>query len=85
MKNNRVISNGWEKLIQNLDKLPFIAWDFLPMEKYRAHNWQCFDHIDQRKPYAVIYTSLGLPLRCTYCNVLTLYGKPGIRFEIQKK
>ncbi|MCD6578903.1 cobalamin-dependent protein [bacterium] len=86
IKDNEVISNGWGKLAQNLDELPFVAWDLLPMEKYRAHNWHCFDHIDQRKPYAVIYTSLGCPFNCTYCNIRTMYnGQPGIRFRSPKK
>jgi radical SAM superfamily enzyme YgiQ (UPF0313 family) len=86
MKDNRVISNGWGKLVQNLDELPFIAWDLLPMDKYRAHNWHCFDHIDQRKPYAVIYTSLGCPFNCTYCNIRSMYdGQPGIRFRSPKR
>jgi len=86
MKDNEVISNGWGKLVQNLDELPFIVWDLLPMEKYRAHNWHCFDHIDQRKPYAVIYTSLGCPFNCTYCNIRSMYdGQPGIRFRSPKR
>ena len=86
IKDNEVISNGWGKLVQNLDELPFIAWDLLPMEKYRAHNWHCFDHIDQRKPYAVIYTSLGCPFNCTYCNIRSMYdGQPGIRFRSPKR
>lgn len=86
IKDNEVISNGWGKLVQNLDELPLIAWDLLPMEKYRAHNWHCFDHIDQRKPYAVIYTSLGCPFNCTYCNIRSMYdGQPGIRFRSPKR
>ncbi|MFC2040597.1 B12-binding domain-containing radical SAM protein, partial [Chloroflexota bacterium] len=65
---------------------PFIAWDLLPMDKYRAHNWHCFEHIDQRQPYAVIYTSLGCPFNCSYCNIHALYnGKPGIRFRSPEK
>ena len=57
IRNNRKVS-----LIENLDEeLPIAAWDLLPMEKYRAHNWHCFDDIENRMPYAAIYTSLGCP------------------------
>jgi anaerobic magnesium-protoporphyrin IX monomethyl ester cyclase len=77
-----LISNGWGKLVENLDEIPFIAWDLLDMKKYRSHNWHCFDDFNQRSPYAVIYTSLGCPYNCSYCNIRTLYdGKPGIRFR----
>ena len=85
-QNGRVISNHRAALIENLDELPFAAWDLMPMDKYRAHNWHCFGNIDQRKPYAVIYTSLGCPFNCTYCNIHALYSaKPGIRFRSPEK
>lgn len=45
------------------------AWDLLPMEKYRAHNWQCFGDLDARQPYASIYTSLGCPYKCIFCCI----------------
>nr|HID58315.1 radical SAM protein [Desulfobacterales bacterium] len=41
----------------------------LPMEKYRAHNWHCFTHIDERQPYASLYTSLGCPFHCHFCCI----------------
>jgi len=44
------------------------AWHMLPMENYRAHNWQCFGKQD-RKPYASIYTSLGCPFKCSFCCI----------------
>ena len=83
---DQVIPNGWGKLVKDIDELPFIAWDLLPMHLYKAHNWHCLQCLDKRQPYAVIYTSLGCPYNCTYCNVNTLYdGKQGIRFRsIQK-
>ncbi len=85
-KGNKIILNGWGELVRNLDELPFAAWDLLPMDKYRAHNWHCFENLEQRQPYAVIYTSLGCPFNCTYCNVHALYsGKPGIRFRSPKR
>lgn len=61
--------------------LPVAAWDLLPMQKYKAHNWHCFDHIDQRMPYAAIYTSLGCPYNCIFCCINALFGKSGIRYR----
>jgi len=79
---NEVICGGWSEVIKNLDELPFVAWDLLPMDKYRSHNWQCFDDLSQRKPYATMFTSFGCPYDCSYCNIHALYnGKPGIRFR----
>jgi radical SAM superfamily enzyme YgiQ (UPF0313 family) len=51
------------------DEMPGLAWDLLPMEKYRAHNWHCFGHLDRRQPYASIYTTLGCPYHCSYCCI----------------
>ena len=56
-------------IVRNLDHdMPSIAWDLLPMEKYRAHNWHCFDSME-RQPYAAIYTSLGCPCHCSFCCI----------------
>jgi anaerobic magnesium-protoporphyrin IX monomethyl ester cyclase len=37
---SQIVSNGLAKGPDNLDELPFAAWDLLPMEKYRTHHWQ---------------------------------------------
>ncbi len=56
-------------LLKNLDEeMPGIAWDLLPMEKYRAHNWHCFGHL-QRQPYVALYTTLGCPYHCSFCCI----------------
>lgn len=56
-------------LIQDVEThMPGIAWDLLPMEKYRAHNWHCFDGL-QRQPYAALYTTLGCPFHCSFCCI----------------
>ncbi|MBU4374408.1 MAG: B12-binding domain-containing radical SAM protein [Euryarchaeota archaeon] len=85
IKDNMVMSNPPAPPVKNLDEIPFAAWDLLPMDMYRAHNWHCFDHIDERGHYAVIYTSLGCPFKCNYCNIHALYGKSGIRFRSPEK
>jgi len=80
--NGAVRNNSTAPLIKDLDEvLPVAAWDLLPMEKYRAHNWHCFDNIDDRVPYGAIYTSLGCPYSCVFCCINAPFGKPGIRFR----
>jgi radical SAM superfamily enzyme YgiQ (UPF0313 family) len=84
-QDGRIVSSPPPPLV-NPDEMPMAAWDLLSMDNYRAHNWHCFEHIDRRKPYAIIYTSLGCPFNCTYCNIHALYdGKPGIRFRSPEK
>ena len=62
-------------LIRDLDAdLHGNCWDLLPMEQYRAHNWQCFDDLSQRRPYASIYTSIGCPYKCTFCCINAPFG-----------
>jgi anaerobic magnesium-protoporphyrin IX monomethyl ester cyclase len=56
-------------LLGDLDnEMPGVAWELLPMPKYRAHNWHCFGDL-RRQPYAAIYTTLGCPYRCSFCCI----------------
>jgi anaerobic magnesium-protoporphyrin IX monomethyl ester cyclase len=56
-------------LIKDVDnEMPGIAWDLLPMDRYRAHNWHCFGHL-KRQPYVAIYTTLGCPYHCSFCCI----------------
>lgn len=65
-----IVRNSPAPIVRDLNKeMPSIAWDLLPMDRYRAHNWQCFDHIDRRQPYASLYTSLGCPFHCDFCCI----------------
>lgn len=80
-ENGVIRGNPQPPLVKNLDRLPAPAWDRLPMERYRAHNWHCFEHIHQRQPYAVIYTSLGCPFHCDFCCINSIFGGSGIRYR----
>lgn len=67
---NDLMRNDPAALVTDLDiEMPGVAWDLLPMDKYRAHNWHCFSHIHERSPYAAIYTSLGCPFHCDFCCI----------------
>ena len=50
------------------DEMPGIAWDLLPMDRYRAHNWHCLDTLE-RQPYVALYTTLGCPYHCSFCCI----------------
>lgn len=82
-ENNQIRGNATAAVIpqeQLPSELPGMAWDLLPMQNYRAHNWHCFDHIDQRQPYASVYTSLGCPFRCSFCCINAPFGNSSFRF-----
>lgn len=62
-------ANPSAPLVMNLDEeMPELAWDLLPMAKYRAHNWHCFETLE-REPYASLYTTLGCPYHCSFCCI----------------
>jgi radical SAM superfamily enzyme YgiQ (UPF0313 family) len=69
LEDGAVRFNAPAPLLTALDtEMPGLAWDLLPIERYRAHNWHCFGHLE-REPYAAIYTSLGCPYHCTFCCI----------------
>jgi anaerobic magnesium-protoporphyrin IX monomethyl ester cyclase len=68
-KQTRIRKNSMPALIEDMRELHGYTWDLLPMEKYRAHNWQCFGDLSKRTPYASIYTSLGCPYKCAFCCI----------------
>jgi anaerobic magnesium-protoporphyrin IX monomethyl ester cyclase len=63
------VRNEAAPLVKDLDtEMPGVAWDLLPMTRYRAHNWHCFGNLE-REPYAAIYTTLGCPYHCSFCCI----------------
>ena len=65
----QIRSNAAAPLVRDLEHdMPGVAWDLLPMDKYRAHNWHCFGQ-PEREPYAAIYTTLGCPFKCSFCCI----------------
>ena len=76
---DEVIESTRAPLVDEPDSLPVVAWDLMPPSQYRAHHWHCFDSLERRTPYAAIYTNLGCPYPCTFCNVNVVAGGPNFR------
>jgi anaerobic magnesium-protoporphyrin IX monomethyl ester cyclase len=72
-EDGRIKTSEPPPLVTNLEaEMPGLAWDLLPMEKYRAHNWHGFGQ-PSREPYAALYTTLGCPYHCTFCCIQAPY------------
>ena len=71
------IKTGKEKLITNLDELPFPAWDKLPFDKYDLIASPHGVDLTTHERYAPIMTSRGCPFRCAYCHISTEKGNIG--------
>jgi radical SAM superfamily enzyme YgiQ (UPF0313 family) len=68
-EDGRVRSTAPAPNVAEVDReMPAVAWDLLPVSRYRAHNWHCFGGVS-REPYAALYTTLGCPYRCTFCCI----------------
>ncbi len=67
-KNNVIVNNPMMPHIDNLDALPFPAWDLFPMDKYST------DPRTEVKKSAVemmILATRGCPNQCTFCSSRT--------------
>lgn len=49
--------------------LPGIPWDMLPLDRYRTSLWHSYSNGAVRQPFASLYTSLGCPMRCSFCMI----------------
>ncbi|MFH1173032.1 MAG: radical SAM protein [bacterium] len=59
----QVMDNPARERIDNLDQLPFPAYDLLPMDKYYPAQGSY-----ERLPAISMLTTRGCPGRCTFCN-----------------
>lgn len=67
-KNGRIIVNPPRPLVRPLDRLPFPAYDLLPIERYIAPQ-------TSRAPFMAMMTSRGCPYRCIFCDSHVVMGR----------
>ena len=51
--------------VENLDSLPFPAWEIAPLDKYRSHFYYNFNP----KRTRIMITSRGRPIGCSFCSI----------------
>lgn len=70
-RSGEIITNpGPPAFLEDLDTLPFPAYDLVPVEKY----WKSHGMADvPARPYMGVFTSRGCPYHCIYCH--NIFGK----------
>ena len=62
---DQIIQTPNRPFIQNLDQLPYPAYEYFPLKKYRLFG----------KLYLPIITSRGCPFQCSFCTTSRMFGK----------
>jgi len=70
-ENGKLIFTGEPDFIENLDELPFPAWDLVHPENYFKEFR--FTPVGHKIPYIGVITSRACPYRCIYCH--NMFGK----------
>jgi anaerobic magnesium-protoporphyrin IX monomethyl ester cyclase len=70
-RDGEIVVNAERPVLRDLDRLPFPAWDLLPLRQY----WRIGEPHGGTFPkgsevrYLSMQTSRGCPFRCTYCHI----------------
>jgi anaerobic magnesium-protoporphyrin IX monomethyl ester cyclase len=67
-KKDRVVVNDPRPRIENLDSIPFPAYDLLPVERYSGPQIS-------KTPFLSMITSRGCPYRCIFCDAHLVFGR----------
>jgi len=71
-ENGQVHNGEPEKLINDLDSIPWPAWDLMPPANYPDAPHQLFS---RRFPVAPVITSRGCPFGCSFCASSGMWGR----------
>lgn len=72
-KDGLIHANSSREFIENLDILPFPAWDLIEIAKYSSPKVLSMNSILGGYKYMGLVTSRGCPYRCIYCH--NIFGK----------
>jgi len=76
MADGAVVETAKRKPFEDLDRIPFPAWDLVDFSKYAG--W----FVRRARPQAHIFINRGCPFDCNYCsNPVWKYAKPWVRLR----
>jgi radical SAM superfamily enzyme YgiQ (UPF0313 family) len=73
--NGEVVNTGHSEFINDLDNVPFPAYDLIDFDKYANDAHRRSVDAPRAYPYARILTSRGCPFNCVFCQVGQISGK----------
>jgi radical SAM superfamily enzyme YgiQ (UPF0313 family) len=70
-----LVNNGYPDLLENLDELPWPAWDLMDLEFYFSQSGKhhMMSKALSRRRGVSLFSTRGCPYRCTYCH--NVFGK----------
>lgn len=76
-ENGSIVRNPQPKVIQDLDRIPFPAYDLIDMDGYlgRGKNRIKSRVGESGKPFISMITSRGCPYNCVFCSIHLTMGK----------
>jgi len=73
-ENDRIKILPAQKMIDNLDSLPFPSHHFLDFDRYPPAGLDIVDWKNSGRKHASIITSRGCPYRCSFCSTTAFWG-----------
>ncbi len=71
MRDGNIVVTPEREFIENLDSIPFPAWDLVDFKRYSVQiSMNAFCH---STPWAIIFTTRACPFHCAYCH--NIFGK----------
>ncbi|MFC1699005.1 B12-binding domain-containing radical SAM protein [Candidatus Omnitrophota bacterium] len=73
-RDSQVIIRERESFENNLDSLPFPAWELFPLDKYFSIN-RPHGGLSRSGAVLPVITSRGCPYQCIFCSIHTVWGR----------